>query len=69
VAYLVVGMDQASDTGMQPTIQCTFLGNGMDPTIVLTANALPSSMWGHMMGTVGAGFNKQKTAVRYVTST
>lgn len=61
-------MVQASDKGMQPTTQHTFLGNDMDPTTVPTATALPGNKWDHTMGIVGAICNKQKTAVRYATS-
>lgn len=65
---LVVDMVQASGTVMQPTTRHTFLENGIDPTVVLTSNALQGNTLDHMMSTVGASCNK-KMAVTYVTGT
>ena len=54
MAGLVVDMVQASGTGMQPTTRYTLLENGVDPTVVLTSNALQGNTLDHMMSTVGA---------------
>jgi hypothetical protein len=69
VAGLVADKVQASGTGMQPTTPHTFLENDMDPTIVLTSNALQGNTLDRTMSTVGASCHKQNITVTYVTST